>query len=357
MRLRRCAYTPVRSPSCPKLDQTTGVGVDPKLRPQRSPQAVEEPGIDAEAVAVLSPALPDSRETSQGIDSDLRGSLEIVGVLVDHDFGSQRLSRKVEGPGGDGAGDRVDPVILRYHHEVARRPHGHVRMAVRAPLCVDLKLILPRIPVRVESTGIEPGDAVILGGADPDHDVVPLAVDRQGRCGLVSLQSDVDGDLVSGRLGVETRPQDQDKQRQKAFPAHVRQRQPLLSYLRGYVNLTPGNVNISKTVMVMKQSGKLKRQPGDFPQRGNSPNSSARSPLRGTMPARLRTASLSAYPTDLKIKMVLGMLPLGTKPWSIPGQIIYNGAGRRVLRSRRLPDPPEGENRCKRNLKPAFRRN
>jgi hypothetical protein len=59
--------------------------------------------------------------------------------------------------------------------------------------------------------------------------------------------------------------------------------------------------------MVMKQSGKLKRQPGDFPQRGKSPYSSALSPLRGTMPARLRMASLSVCPTDLKIITVLEM--------------------------------------------------
>jgi hypothetical protein len=65
--------------------------------------------------------------------------------------------------------------------------------------------------------------------------------------------------------------------------------------------------NIPKT-MIKQQSGKLKRQPGDFPQRGKSPNSSARSPLRGTMPARLRTASLSAYPTDLKINTALERL-------------------------------------------------
>jgi hypothetical protein len=39
--------------------------------------------------------------------------------------------------------------------------------------------------------------------------------------------------------------------------------------------------------MINMQSGKLIRQPGDFPQRGKSPYSSARSPLRGTVPARL----------------------------------------------------------------------
>jgi hypothetical protein len=49
---------------------------------------------------------------------------------------------------------------------------------------------------------------------------------------------------------------------------------------------------------VMKQSGKLKRQPGDFPQREKSPYSSARSPLRGTIPARLRMASSPVDPTD-----------------------------------------------------------
>jgi hypothetical protein len=65
--------------------------------------------------------------------------------------------------------------------------------------------------------------------------------------------------------------------------------------------------SISKPV-IKQQSGKLKRQPGDFPQQGKSPYSSARSPLRGTTPACLRMASLSAYPTDLKISTVLEMI-------------------------------------------------
>jgi hypothetical protein len=62
--------------------------------------------------------------------------------------------------------------------------------------------------------------------------------------------------------------------------------------------------NISKT-MKKKQSGKLKRQPGDFPQTGKSPYSSARSPLQGILPARLRMASISAHLIDSKINKVL----------------------------------------------------
>jgi hypothetical protein len=50
-----------------------------------------------------------------------------------------------------------------------------------------------------------------------------------------------------------------------------------------------------------QQSGKLIRQPADFPQRGKSAYSSARSPLRGTVPARLRMASSSAYLTAVYI--------------------------------------------------------
>jgi len=50
-----------------------------------------------------------------------------------------------------------------------------------------------------------------------------------------------------------------------------------------------GSIFIS---VIKKQSGKLIRQPVYFPQRGKSTYSSARSPLRGTMPARLRMASL-----------------------------------------------------------------
>jgi hypothetical protein len=53
------------------------------------------------------------------------------------------------------------------------------------------------------------------------------------------------------------------------------------------------NGSIPKIVMNV-QSGKLIRQPADFPQRGKSAYSSARSPLRGTMPARLRMAFSSA---------------------------------------------------------------
>jgi len=49
-----------------------------------------------------------------------------------------------------------------------------------------------------------------------------------------------------------------------------------------------GSIFIS---VIKKQSGKLIRQPVYFPQRGKSTYSSARSPLRGTIPARLRMAS------------------------------------------------------------------
>jgi hypothetical protein len=50
-----------------------------------------------------------------------------------------------------------------------------------------------------------------------------------------------------------------------------------------------------------KQSNKLVHQPVDFPQQGKSTYSSARSPLRGTVPARLRMASEPAYLTYKKI--------------------------------------------------------
>jgi len=43
--------------------------------------------------------------------------------------------------------------------------------------------------------------------------------------------------------------------------------------------------------VIKKQSGKLIRQPVYFPQRGKSTYCSARSPLWGTKPARLRMAS------------------------------------------------------------------
>ena len=52
--------------------------------------------------------------------------------------------------------------------------------------------------------------------------------------------------------------------------------------------------------MIKKQSGKMKRQPGNFPQREKLPYSSARSPLRGTVPARLWMTSSSANPTAFK---------------------------------------------------------
>jgi hypothetical protein len=52
-------------------------------------------------------------------------------------------------------------------------------------------------------------------------------------------------------------------------------------------------------------SDKLIRQPANFPQRGKFAYSSARSPLRGTMPARLRMASSSAYLTAVENVTVL----------------------------------------------------
>ncbi len=63
----------------------------------------------------------------------------------------------------------------------------------------------------------------------------------------------------------------------------------ILLYFRLFVKklITMGSIFIS---VIKKQSGKLIRQPVYFPQRGKSTYSSARSPLRGTMPARLRMA-------------------------------------------------------------------
>jgi hypothetical protein len=61
--------------------------------------------------------------------------------------------------------------------------------------------------------------------------------------------------------------------------------------------------------MIEKQPGKLKRQAGDFPQRGKSPYSSARSPLRGTVPARLRMPSSSGYQEYSRHKYGIGFAP------------------------------------------------
>ena len=59
-----------------------------------------------------------------------------------------------------------------------------------------------------------------------------------------------------------------------------------------------------------KQSGKLIRQPVYFPQRGKSTYSSARSPLLGTMPARLRMASYSDCLTSKEIITEIKILPM-----------------------------------------------
>jgi len=56
---------------------------------------------------------------------------------------------------------------------------------------------------------------------------------------------------------------------------------------RSDVVISEGSIFIS---VIKKQSDKLIHQPMHFPQRGKSTYSSARSPLRGTMPARLRMA-------------------------------------------------------------------
>ena len=66
-----------------------------------------------------------------------------------------------------------------------------------------------------------------------------------------------------------------------------------------------GSIFIS---VIKKQSGKLIRQPVYFPQRGKSTYSSARSPLRGTMPARLRMASYPDCLTSKDIVPEIGML-------------------------------------------------
>jgi len=66
-----------------------------------------------------------------------------------------------------------------------------------------------------------------------------------------------------------------------------------------------GSILIS---VIKRQSGKLIRQPVHFHQRGKSTYSSARSPLRGTMPARLRMASKPDCLTSKKIVTEIGML-------------------------------------------------
>ena len=60
-------------------------------------------------------------------------------------------------------------------------------------------------------------------------------------------------------------------------------------FIRGVpISSCGGSILIS---VIKRQSGKLIRQPVYFHQRGKYTYSSARSPLRGTMPARLRMAS------------------------------------------------------------------
>ena len=60
--------------------------------------------------------------------------------------------------------------------------------------------------------------------------------------------------------------------------------------------------------VIKKQSGKLIRQPVYFPQRGKSTYSSAHSPLRGTMPARLRMTSSPDCLTSKEVVTEIGRL-------------------------------------------------
>jgi hypothetical protein len=62
-----------------------------------------------------------------------------------------------------------------------------------------------------------------------------------------------------------------------------------------------------------KRSGKQKRQAGDLPQREKSPYSSARSPLRGTMPARFRMPSSSTCLTFTILLLVDNLYLFFTK--------------------------------------------
>jgi hypothetical protein len=71
-----------------------------------------------------------------------------------------------------------------------------------------------------------------------------------------------------------------------------------------------GSIFIS---VIEKQSGKLIRQPVYFPQREKSTYSSARSPLRGTMPARLRMTSSPGCLTFKEIIPEIGMLTFLSK--------------------------------------------
>jgi len=68
------------------------------------------------------------------------------------------------------------------------------------------------------------------------------------------------------------------------------------------------------TSLVQQQSGRLIRQHADFPQRGKSAYSSARSPYLPViklafMPARLRMASPSACLTVVYTVTALGVIP------------------------------------------------
>jgi hypothetical protein len=90
------------------------------------------------------------------------------------------------------------------------------------------------------------------------------------------------------------------------------------------------DASISKTMM-QYQSGKLIRQPADFPQRGKSAYSSARSsylPVKlAFMPARLRMASSSAYLTAVeavtKIEMLFAWIDFPPFP-------VYNGCNEKT---------------------------
>ena len=69
-----------------------------------------------------------------------------------------------------------------------------------------------------------------------------------------------------------------------------------------------GSIFIS---VIKKQSGKLIHQPVYFHQRGKSTYSSACSPLRGTMPARLRMASKPDRLTSKEIVTEIGKFTAG----------------------------------------------
>jgi len=83
-----------------------------------------------------------------------------------------------------------------------------------------------------------------------------------------------------------------------------------------------GSILISVT---KKKSGKLVRQPVDFPRRGKSTYSSARSPLRGTMPARLQMASQPARLTSKDIITEIRMLMMHSHLLIVQMYKVYNG--------------------------------